>query len=191
MKIEGVNSHNQPKSCRHAPSHRFVDCTECGRSHFTCLHERIVQTVKPELCVCADSPKPHEHGCGPCGYISAEPMVESCRHDAPAKATEVMATVDGLPSGTVACMSVFGSTPVSQCQADWDATGRPWLRGGLSDQERVRLFSNAKPLLDLLDKKPNRPTEPLNHSPGSCTEGDNAHRGNVVCSSDESRQRIE
>ena len=127
------------------------------------------------------------------------------------KPTEVMATVDGWPGVKVttesltpppdayACMSVFGSTPVSQCQADWPGIEEVKAadRACLSAYESVAKFEEmdtwpyCKLNYDLLDKKPNRPNEPLPDCPGSCTEPEYAHRENVVCSSDESRRLIE
>lgn len=149
-----------------------------------------IATVKPELCVCGHEADDHDYQ-----HRVANPgdplmcQVGQCGcwmfNAAPAKVTEVMATVDGWPSQ---CHGWLGDPskgsylkeggevvlPPSQCQADF------WANA--SDQKmntapakcdycaRTDLhFHSLYQQKDLLDKKPSQPTEPLPDCPGSCT----------------------
>ncbi len=151
--------------------------------------------MKSELCVCGHDRTEHFVPRGPsngvCGRCcNSEWSDDHCPEFGMASAapTVVMAKVDGLPViATYIATEVPGRVfpllrPVSQCQADW-----PWPY----ELEPSPESGFDYVVKDLEDKKPARLNEPLQDCPGSCTEPAYAHRGNVVCSSDESRRLIE
>lgn len=91
----------------------------------------------------------------------------------------------------VASRIPFEVVPIHQCQEDWPREGDGSLL--IADDVDGRGYGPLRKVVyeDLKSEKPLRPTEPLLDCPGRGTEPSYAHRGNVVCSSDESRRLIE
>jgi len=174
--------------------------------------------MKSELCVCGHEARAHDlsfcvveaTGCaGACGMCAKD----ACDHFDPAalpysgfgvSVADVMEhrvfgpdgkLHDLVHRGPPAEMKLIPLAPSGvietkllphQCQADWPGVYE--LRVQHDSRSYGKFEFNE---VDLNAEKPNRPTEPLLDCPGSCTEPEYAHRGNVVCSTDESRRLIE